>query len=143
MGGTYDPENVVLLTIKQHAAAPKKLWKQHGKYEDWLAWKTLGGQINKKELTKELEILRRKHISKGMMCRVVSAETRQKISKSNMGKPKSNQHKANLSKAKMGSTPWNKGKPFSAAAKERMRLAKLGTKWSAIRRLAYERSKNE
>ena len=32
MGGTYDPSNVVLLTVKQHAAAHKLLFKQHCKY---------------------------------------------------------------------------------------------------------------
>ncbi len=142
MGGTYDPGNVVLLTVKQHAAAHKKLWEQYGKYEDWLAWKTLSGQISKKELTKELEELRRKHISEGMMGRSVSLETRQKISRSNKGKPKSEEHKANLSKAKLGRTPWNKGKKFSAETRERMSIAKLGTTWSVARRLAYERSKN-
>lgn len=138
MGGTYDPDNVVLLTIKQHAVAHKLLFKQHGKYEDWLAWKALSGQITKKELTVELEQLRRQHISDAMKGHVISTETRLKISEANTGKPKSLTHRANLSLARMGKVPWNKGKTFSLETRLKMRLAKLGKTWSAARRRAYE-----
>lgn len=141
MGGTYESSNVVLLTIKQHAIAHRDLYKKYGKYEDWLAWKTLSGQINKKALTHKLEQLRRKHISEGMKGRIVSEETRHKISIAHAGRPKSAEHRKSLSVARLGKMPWNKGKRFSAAAKLKMRQAKLGKPWSAARRLAYTLSK--
>jgi hypothetical protein len=141
MGGTYDPSNVVLLTIRQHALAHKKLFQQHQKYEDWLAWKALSGQISKKDLSEEVEQLRRQHISEGLQGRVVSQQTREKISRSNKGKPKSLKHRANLSAAQMGRVPWNKGKSWSTDVIQKFRDAKLGTSWSVARRQAFERSK--
>ena len=141
MGGTYEPSNIVLLTIKQHAAAHKKLFKNYGKYEDFLAWKALSGQIDKKELTAELELLRRKHISEGSKGHVVSAATRLKISTANAGKPKSLKHRASLSAARMGKFPLNKGKKSSVETNEKNRLAHLGKPWSTMRRRAYEERK--
>lgn len=141
MGGTYDPSNVVLLTITEHAEAHRDLFKLHGKYEDFLSWKALSGQITKKELTNELEQLRRKHISEGMVGHIISPETRQKISKAHIGKPLSLSHRASLSKARKGKVPWNKGKATSVGAKLKMRMAKLGSTWSPARRRAYENSK--
>ena len=141
MGGTYEEANVVLLTIQQHALAHKKLYKTYGKHEDYLAWKALSGQINKKALTKELELLRRRHISEGSKGHGTSLETRRKIADALRGRSLSLQHRAKLSAARMGKTPWNKGKEFSSESRAKMRAAKLGTTWSASRRLAYEKSK--
>lgn len=142
MGGTYDPSNVVLLTIKQHALAHKKLFKQHGKYEDWLAWKALSGQISKQKLSTELEQLRRFKIGKAHKGHETSEETRRKISAANTGKPKSLEARAKMSAARMGKSPWNKGKNFSTESKQKMSLAKLGKPWSVARRQAYEASKS-
>jgi hypothetical protein len=50
MGGTDDPSNIIELTIEQHADAHKKLYEQHGKLEDYVAWKGLSGQINREEV---------------------------------------------------------------------------------------------
>ena len=86
MGGTYAPENVVLLTIEEHAEAHRKLYVEFGNHKDWLAWRTLSGQISKKELSLELELLRRKHISEGMLGRVLAPETKEKISKTKLSK---------------------------------------------------------
>jgi hypothetical protein len=138
MGGIYTDDNIVLLTIEEHAEAHKQLYEKHGKYEDWLAWKTLSGQIGKEALTEELENLRRAHISESLRGREVTQETRLKISEANKGKPKSPEHRVALSKARMGKAPWNKGKTFSAESKKKMSNAKLGKSWSTARRLAEE-----
>jgi len=53
MGGTNDPENLVRLTIEEHAFAHKKLYEEHGRWEDKLAWKALSGQISISEASKE------------------------------------------------------------------------------------------
>jgi len=51
MGGTDDPSNIVELTVEEHAQAHRKLFEEHGKWEDELAWKALAGIVSKKEAT--------------------------------------------------------------------------------------------
>ena len=53
MGGTDDPSNLVRLTVEEHAEAHRKLYEQHGKWEDKVAWKALSGQISMSEASKE------------------------------------------------------------------------------------------
>lgn len=52
MGGTDDPENLVELTIEEHAEAHRLLYEKYGKWQDYYAWKGLSGQIGKEELLK-------------------------------------------------------------------------------------------
>lgn len=56
MGGTDDPENLIELTIEDHAEAHKILYEKYGKIEDYWAWKGLSGQIGKEELLREINI---------------------------------------------------------------------------------------
>lgn len=49
MGGTNDPTNLISLSVEDHAEAHKRLYEQHGKEEDRIAWLALSGQINKQE----------------------------------------------------------------------------------------------
>lgn len=53
MGGTDDPSNLIKLTVEEHAAAHLKLYEEHGKWEDKLAWKALSGQISMPEASRE------------------------------------------------------------------------------------------
>lgn len=53
MGGSDDPSNLVELTIEEHAEAHRLLWEEHGKKQDWLAWKGLLGQIGKEDILLE------------------------------------------------------------------------------------------
>jgi hypothetical protein len=53
MGGTDAPENLVSLSISDHADAHKKLYEQFGKKEDFVAWKALAGQILREEIQLE------------------------------------------------------------------------------------------
>ena len=48
-GGSDDPENLVKLTIEEHAEAHKKLWEEHGMIEDLWAFQLLSNQITFKE----------------------------------------------------------------------------------------------
>tara|TARA_B110000285_G_C14732550_1_gene427106 strand:- start:41 stop:520 length:480 start_codon:yes stop_codon:yes gene_type:complete len=57
MGGTNDPKNLKELTVKQHAAAHKKLYKKHGKWEDRIAWQMLSGQITNYEAKQQVRRL--------------------------------------------------------------------------------------
>lgn len=54
MGGSDDPENLIELTIEEHAEAHRILYEQHGRWQDRLAWRALSGQIGKEEILKEL-----------------------------------------------------------------------------------------
>ena len=45
MGGTYDPKNLVKLTIDEHAQAHKQLYELYGKWEDNLAYLGLSGLL--------------------------------------------------------------------------------------------------
>jgi len=46
MGGTDDPENLVKLTVEEHAMAHLKLYHEHGKIEDLWAYQLLSAQIS-------------------------------------------------------------------------------------------------
>lgn len=54
LGGTDDPENLIELTVEQHAEAHKILYEQHGRWEDYLAWQGLSGLMSKEELVKQM-----------------------------------------------------------------------------------------
>jgi hypothetical protein len=49
MGGTDDPDNLVRVTIEKHALLHKQLWEDLGYERDYIAWKTLSGQMTKGE----------------------------------------------------------------------------------------------
>lgn len=72
IGGTDDPSNLIEVTVEEHAEIHRKLWEKDGRWQDYVAWKALEGQISIDDLRREitrLTWLGRKH----------SAETKQKI----------------------------------------------------------------
>ena len=78
MGGTDDPDNIIVLSVKEHAIAHAKLYLEHGNIENYLAYKGLRKQIGKEEIFRE-----RSRIG-GL---------------NNKGKPKSKDHSSKISKA--------------------------------------------
>lgn len=50
MGGTDDPSNLIELSVEEHAEAHRKLYEQHGRIQDKLAWQGLAGIIQNQEL---------------------------------------------------------------------------------------------
>ena len=54
MGGTDDPENLIELSIEEHAEAHKLLFEKHGKKEDYWAWMGLSGMLGREELILEI-----------------------------------------------------------------------------------------
>jgi hypothetical protein len=79
MGGTDHPSNLVELTIEEHAEAHRKLFEEHGRWQDEIAWKTLSGQISNAEAIK----MAQSFSNKG---KKLSKETKEKLSKSKFGK---------------------------------------------------------
>ena len=49
MGGNDEPENLVELSIEEHAEAHKKLYEEHGLWQDLIAWKGLAGLLTSDE----------------------------------------------------------------------------------------------
>ena len=55
MGGTDEVSNLIELSIEDHAKAHKKLFEEHGCWQDYLAWQGLAGLISKEELVKKIQ----------------------------------------------------------------------------------------
>lgn len=54
MGGSDHESNLIDLTVEEHAEAHLRLYEEHGKIEDYLAWRGLSGQIGKSEILAEI-----------------------------------------------------------------------------------------
>lgn len=54
MGGTDDPSNLIELSIEEHAEAHRKLYEEHGCWEDRVAYQALGGIIGKEEIISQV-----------------------------------------------------------------------------------------
>jgi hypothetical protein len=95
MGGSNSSENLIELTVEEHAEAHRILFEKHGHWQDFMAWKALSGQITKDDLRKEL-------------CRLanqgkkLSEEHKQKIKLKQSGRKFSEEHKNNISKSLKG-----------------------------------------
>ena len=143
MGGLYEPDNVELLTISEHAEAHRLLFENFGCREDWLAWQLLSGVLSVKDRWAEIEVLRRQKLSsslKGNTCAlgaVRSVETRAKMSASKMGHSVSPETRRKISLAGIGRPGSNKGKKFSIETRQKLRTAKLGKPWTEARRQAH------
>lgn len=98
MGGSDDASNLIKLTIEEHAEAHRKLYEEHGHWEDKLAWKALSGQISKAEIAQEM----RREAMKERWTEEARAEQSKAVSGEN-------------------NPQW--GKPTSAAQKEAVRKA--------------------
>jgi hypothetical protein len=122
MGGTDDPSNLVELTVEEHAEAHRKLFEEHGNWQDRIAWQALSGQIGKDDAIQEArgaanrgrkrtpeQIANMSKSSQARAKRLMSdpdawAETNRKRSTSHKGKKKSAEHMANWSAARKGHT---------------------------------------
>jgi hypothetical protein len=90
MGGSDDTSNLVELTVEEHAAAHKKLWEEHSRWQDELAYKGLCKLLNHDEISLQASIKanqgrkfteeHRNNISNALKGHKLSHETRLKIS---------------------------------------------------------------
>lgn len=97
-GGSNDPSNLVELTIEEHAEAHRKLYLEHGRWQDRLAWLGLSRKIN------EDNDIRIAAIREGIKTRDQSyfktQEWSDRISSLTKGVPKSEEHKQSMRKPK-------------------------------------------
>ena len=117
MGGTDDPNNLIEITVEEHAEAHRMLYEQHGHWQDKVAWQGLAGLIGHYDIMREMWDAR-KGEGNTFYGKQHTEETRRKISEARMGKglgPKNHGDKIKAfwegkDHANKGATPWNKGK---------------------------------
>jgi len=104
--GSDDISNIIELTVEEHAEVHKKLYDDHGRWQDYLAWRGLSGQIGKKDAIREA-IVQSNKARKGLY-----------IGCNNpfYGKVHSDHVKENISKANKGNTVW-RGRTHKEASK--------------------------
>jgi hypothetical protein len=54
-GGSDDPNNLIKMTVEEHAEAHKNLYDQYGRPQDFAAWKGLSGMIDKSEIIRYIQ----------------------------------------------------------------------------------------
>lgn len=122
-GGTDDPENLVRVTIEEHAELHRKLFAEHGRWQDELAWRTLSGQITSAEA--RIEAVKRALTGK--------KQTPEHLAKrSNKGKkfgPLSKEHKTKFLAAGDIFRSTEQGKDATQRALTAARDANLGSFW--------------
>lgn len=133
MGGKYTEDNVIKLTISEHATWHYELWVYYGHWEDYYAWQCLSKQIGRDELLFKIsseqgkkrkgstpwnkdktgiysEENKKKISRKGSKH---SIESKQKMSNSHKGSIRNEKQRENISKSL-------KGKPKSEATKKKL-----------------------
>ncbi len=127
MGGTYALENVVVLTVADHAEAHRLLWVFSGKREDYLAWRGLSGAIGKEEII---------HERTRLGGRMVGGHPGNTFGKANTGKVRTQEMRRHMSAVKKGSPGYWTGKkhpaPASPEYRAKMRAA-ANRRWDAYR----------
>jgi hypothetical protein len=112
-GGGDEPENLVLLTVPEHAEAHRKLYEEHGNIKDYCAWKGLEGIIGKEEIVRLLMDPTGRTHSEETKEKIAAAhkgkkkhteESRALISAARKGKQLSEEHKQKISKSLEGNT---------------------------------------
>lgn len=120
MGGSDASENIVSLTIPEHALAHLKLWEEHGEYADFVAYQMLSGQITVSEARREAQCIGAR--KGGLNCKGTpkpprSEAYKQKQREARLGrstitpegrKAIADTHRGNT--YSLGMEPWNKGK---------------------------------
>jgi hypothetical protein len=97
-GGTDEPENLIILTIEEHAEAHRILFELYGRKEDEIAWKALSGQIKISEAKKQAQKLGAIKGGKitGPRPKKISEQGRKNMSAGQKGKIITQQHKKNV-----------------------------------------------
>ena len=108
-GGSDNPSNIVELTVEEHTEAHKKLFVEHGRWQDKIAWLTLSGQIGKDEAMRMVRsegqkgVLNHRYGKPGTMFgKKHTEETKRKMSVARKGIIFTEEHKRKLSESGKG-----------------------------------------
>jgi uncharacterized protein YeaO (DUF488 family) len=141
MGGTDDESNLVELTIEEHAEAHRKLYEEHGKLEDYLAWKGLSGQIGKSEILSEIYKQNGKNSGKKNLGKrawnkgLTKEDPRVSRYTEKLKAPKTEEHKAAMKRQKSNSS--NMGR-YTRTIETKIKLSEAATKQYTLEaRLAH------
>lgn len=104
--GFNAPDNIVWLTIAQHAQVHQLLHELHNRHEDFVAWKVLSGQMT---ITEGREFMRRERI------------------KAYQNRPEIKEKTRNFM---LGRIPWNKGMSFGPMSEKQKDLLRGRTPWN-------------
>ena len=138
MGGSDDDNNIIELTVEEHAQAHKILFEKYGCWQDKIAWQALSGQIGKEEIIRNVQKLTHlgkkrskewcENIGKSKRGIKQTFETIEKRRLKLIGQSRefTEKWKRNISKGKKGQIPWIKGKKHSAESIQKNRLTHLG-----------------
>lgn len=132
-GGTDDPENLIELTIEDHAEAHRLLWEEYGRWQDRVAWLSLSGMIGHEERIREILSNSNKGNLTGYK---MSYEQRQKLSE-NRKKEKNPMY------GKLGKDNPRYGTSLSDETKEKISNSLLGRKWSDETRKKQEKIRSQ
>jgi len=133
MGGSDNSENLIELSITEHAEAHRKLYEEHGRWQDKIAWQGLLGLIGYDDILREMNAARRgenhpfygqprsestkQKISESLQGHKVSDNTRKLWQQQRTGRVVSEDTKQKISAG-------NKGKIRSEEYKEKLRVPK-------------------
>jgi len=140
MGGSDNPSNLIELTVEEHAEAHRKLFEQHGHWQDKIAWQTLAGQIGldeaiqeargaanrgKKRTPEQIERIRQAAILRNQKWKESGRmdEINAKRSKSHKGKIKTPEHIFNNTQSRV-----SKGYKHSEETKNKIAESLMGNK---------------
>lgn len=145
MGGTDEKSNLVELSVEGHAEAHRKLYEEHGNWQDYLAWQGLlklltteecglvavkkGYQKSRAAMT-DVEKNRRNgnHTLKnkvGLFDQKYNAIRSEWAGNTFRGKHHTDEAKLKIGTANKGKIPWNKGKPQTPETKEKIRRSMI------------------
>lgn len=128
-GGTDDPSNLVEVTIEEHAELHLDLYLTHGRWEDWVAYHMVSGQIGKEEMM----ALIAKGRGQKLRGRKHTPEAIEKMRQAKRGTVFTEAHKKKLSKAAVKRGATNKGMTlFDAEGREKMSLLKGGRERTVV-----------
>jgi hypothetical protein len=111
MGGTDHPENIIELTIEDHAIAHRHLWKMYGRWQDKIAWLGLSGHIDKGEIIRS----KASEANRGRIRLDLS-----EFNKTKKGKTLSDEHREKISKATKGENNPRYGKLVSDETRQKI-----------------------
>lgn len=132
-GGTDDPENLVELTIEEHAEAHRLLWEEHGRWQDRVAWLSLSGMIGHEERIREILSNSNKGNPSGYK---MSLEQKQKLSEN---RKKEN----NPMYGRLGKNNPRYGTSLPDETKEKISNSLKGRNWSAETRKKQEKIRSQ
>ena len=146
IGGKNDPSNLIELTIPEHAEAHRKLYEEHGRWQDRIAWKTLSGSINFAEATRQAQSMA--NIGKKTGRRLeATIENAIKGTEAWTGSHHTKESKKIMSKSnkeywsKMKDRPWQK-KTYIIEGKEYLGLESVIETFGCTMPTVYNRIKN-